>query len=318
MISRKLALTLAGVSALGLMGFLTMKDKSSLPLVSIANYGPHSSLDATIGGIKTELEKEGFVEGKTIHYAIAHVGFDPALIPQMISKLTSQKPKVMVVVGTPIAQFAKGSVKDIPLVYSVVTDPTAAGLHSLIGSSDRQDLRALIGFAKMLLPEAKTVGLLYATGESNDMALFSMMKEATAAMGMHLLAIPVDQARNVPLHMETFKGKVDFIYVGTSGTIQPTLPVIASIAKRMKIPVFNADEASVKEGLVLGSFGVNYHKVGIHTGQLVGALLKGQPLSSLTSCYPKTSDHQGFVNRKRTEELGISLPETMPHVEIVG
>lgn len=41
----------------------------------------------------------------------------------------------------------------------------------MTGSSDMQDLKSLLQFAKSLLPNAKSIGLLYATSDSNDTSL---------------------------------------------------------------------------------------------------------------------------------------------------
>ncbi len=131
-----------------MIGLLSRDQKNTLPLIAIANYGPHSSLKASIQGIKDELTQSGFIENQHIKYEIADVGFDASLIPQMIMSLKSHHPKVLVVTTTPVAQYAKGSITDIPLVYNVITDPVAAGLindvnqshRNLTGSSDKQNL----------------------------------------------------------------------------------------------------------------------------------------------------------------------------------
>lgn len=300
-----------------------LKTKSDLPIVAIANYGPHASLNASIEGLKDEMKQQGFIENQTIRYEMADVGFDPALIPQMVVKLKNNAPKVMVVLATPIAQFAKGKIKDIPLVYSAITDPIKAGLlkdknhadGNMVGSSDMQDLGAFLKFAKTILKNAKTVGLLYATAESNDLALLNMMNLAASIEGMNVVAIPVNQSRDVVMNMQAFKGKVDLIYVGTSGPIQPALPTIAQEAKKMNIPVFNSESQAVKDGLALASFGVDYHSVGRNTGKLVADLLKGVEVGKLTPLYPTFKDHHGIVSRKKAAELGVVIPANIKIVE---
>ena len=322
---KKLSIAVATISIFGAATFVNFQKTKNLPIVAIANYGPHSSLDASIQGVRDELEKQGFIEGKNLIYEIANVGFDPSLIPQMITKLKSQNPKVMVVMTTPVAQFAKGSVKNIPLIYNDITDPIEAGLlkspheanGNMTGSSDKQDIKLLLEFAKKLIPNSKTVGILYSTAESNDAALVKMMRTAAYEIGMKVIAIPVDQARDIPTRMQEFKGKVDFIYVGTSGPIQPALPVIAAEGNKMKIPVLNVDEKAVKDKMVLASFGVDYRQVGVNAGKLVAGILKGTAISKLTPLYPGVSDHHGFVSKKKALELGLLIPKNLKNVEIV-
>lgn len=319
---KKLILT-AGI--VGLAVLMGVKKNSHLPIVAIANYGPHVSLDTSIKGIQEELAKQGFIENKTVHYEIVDVGFNPALIPQMIGKLKQDKPKVIVVMATPVAQYAKAQVHDIPLVFNVITDPQAAGLikqsdkpdANMTGSSDRQDLRLFLGFVKTLMPKAKRIGLLYATSETNDMALLQMMREAADKMHMTVVAVPVGEAREVPLRMKAFQDKVDFIYVGASGPIQPTLPAIAQEAQAMGIPVFNVEGQAVHDGLALASFGVNYHKVGIHAGTQVASILKGEHVQNIQPLYPVSKDYQAVISRKQANRLNIHIPSGMQQLTIV-
>lgn len=297
--------------------------KQKLPLVAIANYGPHSSLQDSIKGIKEELSSQGFIENKNITYDIVDVGFDSSLIAQMITKLKLKKPAVMIAMTTPVAQSAKHNIKDIPLIYNVVTDPVEAGLlkdmNKIDGNatctSDMQNLDLLLSFAKKLLPKASKIGVLYATSEANDIALVKMLKITAEDIGMEVVAVPVDQPRDVPTRMQSFKDKVDFIYVGTSGPIQPTLPVIVAEADKMGIPVFNANEESVLNNQVLASFGVNYEQVGRNAGDIAARILRGEEM--LPPVYPSIEDHHGFISKQKAERFAITIPVNLDNVTIV-
>ena len=299
------------------------KRRNTLPVVAIANYGPHASLDAAIAGFKEQMRAEGFTENQNIRYETADVGFDPSLIQQMLISLKAKNPKAMLVMTTPVAQAAKGKIHDIPLIYTAITAPVEAGLikekykadGNITGSSEMQDLKAFLKFAKSILPEAKRVGLLYATSEANDIALVHMMKASAAELDMSVIAIPVEQARDVQIRMQEFKNKVDLIYVGTSGPIQPTLPVISAEARKMHIPVFNVEVQAVRDGLALASFGVDYTTVGRNAAKLTAAVLRGQKIRDLTPLYPIAEDHQGVINKKLAAELGITIPSNIEIVE---
>jgi putative tryptophan/tyrosine transport system substrate-binding protein len=299
------------------------KIRNDLPFVAIANYGPHASLDAVIDGFKEQMRAEGFVENQNIRYEIADVGFDPSLISQMLIGLKAKNPKAMLVMTTPVAQAAKGKFHDIPLIYTAITDPVEAGLIkekykaeiNITGSSEMQDLKAFLKFAKSILPNSRKIGLLYATSEANDIALVHMMKKSAAELDMSVIAIPLEQARDVQIRIQEFKNKVDFIYVGTSGPIQPTLPVISAEARKMHIPVFNAEASAVKAGLALASFGVDYTTVGRNAAKLTANNLRGQKRNDLIPLYPTSEDHHGLINKKLAIELGVTLPSNVETVE---
>jgi putative ABC transport system substrate-binding protein len=304
--------------------FITYKDKNNkLPVVAIANYGPHASLNAAINGFKQQMQTDGFIDGKTVSYEMADVGFDPSLIPQMLSSFKARSPSLLLVVTTPVAQIAKGKIHDVPLVFTAITDPVEAGLikeknkpgANITGSSEMQDLNAFLNFAKVLLPKAKKIGLLYATSESNDVALVKMMSANASKLGMSVVAIPIDQARDISSRMQKFKGNVDFIYVGTSGPIQPALPVIAVEARKMQIPVFNAESQAVRDGLAIASFGVDYSAVGKSAGIIAAKILRGEKVCNITPLYPTVADHYGVISKKLSAEFSIKIPSNVEIVE---
>lgn len=287
--------------------------ENPLPIIAIANYGQHSSLNDAIKGIELELKTQGYIKGENIEYVISDVAFDTALIPQMLSKLQGMKPVLIITMGTPISQYAKGNIKDIPLIFSVVTDPVEAGLvkeknksdGNMTGSSDKQNLKIMLNFAQTIKPETKTFGILYSTSESNDASLLKMMKEATDKKNIKLISIPITESREILSAMQKFKNSVDFIYVGSSGKIQPSLPLIAEEARKMNIPIINFDEGPVNDGLAIASFGVNYTKVGINTGKIAAEILKGKNIKDLPPTYPAKEDHAVFINTHKIKEYKI-------------
>ncbi len=293
--------------------------------IAIANYGPHPTLQQTIDGFKGEMTQAGYTEHVDVTYDITNVNFDPTLIPQMLAKLSAENPAVIVALTTPVAQAAKHRVKNIPIVFSAITDPVQAGLltdkhhgdANISGASDQQDLNAFLSFAKRLLPNATRIGLLYASGEDNDRALVNMMQAAARAQGMTLVALPIDNPRDIPIRTQQFKDKVDFIYVGASGPIQPSLPAIVSVANTLKIPVFNLDATAVQANQVLGSFAVSYEKVGENTAKIVLRVLKGEHLDTIAPIYPTLQDHHAYVSLKNAQKLGITLPADLTGVTVV-
>jgi putative ABC transport system substrate-binding protein len=293
-----------------------VKKENNLPIVAIVSYGPIPPMEASIQGIKKQLAAQGFIEHKTIRYEIKDICFDHALIPQMVTSLKGLNPAVLVLMATPIAQYAKGKISNIPLVYNVITDPVDAGLikdknkpdENVTGSSDMQNLNAFLTFAKTILPNARTVGLLYMTASSNETALVAMMRAAASAAGMSVLAIPIDQVRDIPVRMQELKGNADLVYIGASGGLQSALPIIAAESQKMNIPLFNLEEQAVRDGLALASFGVNYEAIGENAGKIVAKVLNGTAIKDIAPIYPSLQDHQCFVNKKLAAKFGIKVP----------
>jgi putative tryptophan/tyrosine transport system substrate-binding protein len=296
---------------------------NDIPLIAIANYGPHSSLQETIAGIKDELTRLGYIENENIRYELSDVNFETSLIIQMIQKLKASKPKLLVAISTPIAQAAKNMIKDIPVVYADVTDPEEAGLYidgaatNITGASDRQDLRLMMNFAKQLLPEATKIGVLYSIGESNDLSLLKMLKANAKTFNLEVVAIPIEHTRDVISRMRVFKNNVDFIYTGSSGAIQASLPAIVNTAESMKLPLFNFNDKDVISHNALASYGVTHTQVGTNAAKIIHRIFNGEKPGDIEPVYPSKSDHAGFISAKRAERIGLVIPKELTNVTIV-
>ncbi len=319
-ISAAIAATLLVVLAINFNSNNTNKE---IPLIAIANYGPHSSLQETIDGIKSELTKLGYIENKNIRYEISDVNFETSLIIQMLRKLKASKPKLLVAISTPIAQAAKNMIKDIPVVYADVTDPVEAGLYNpgeitnITGASDKQDLTLMLKFAQELLPAAKKVGILYSTGEANDLSLLNMLKEDAKAFDLEVVAVPIEHTRDVISRMRAFKNNVDFIYTGSSGGIQASLPAIVKTAEAMKIPLFNFNDKEVISHNTLASFGVTHTQVGANAAEIIHRIFSGVKPAEIKPIYPSIDDHAGFISAIRAKEIGLDIPERLTNITIV-
>ena len=123
-LAHKLARLTIG-TALGLA--LGLSAAAAETRIGIAQFGKHPQLDETVTAFKAEMTKLGVTDAV---YDELQVNFDATLIPQMVTKLASNSPKLILAVTTPVAQGARQIVgnTNTPVVFAAVTDPVAAKL----------------------------------------------------------------------------------------------------------------------------------------------------------------------------------------------
>ena len=211
--------------------------------IGVAQFGKHPQLDETVAAFKAELAKLGVADAV---YDELQVNFDATLIPQMVTKLVSGSPKLILAVTTPVAQGARQIVGNsgTPVVFAAVTDPVAAKLTpsweagdtGMTGASDLQDVGSVVKFIRKLLPDAKRLAYLYNPGEDNDVAVLKLIKEATAAEGMELVEVGIDNTNDIPIRVSSLAGKADVIYVPGSNLVQPAVPAVAAAALQRQYP----------------------------------------------------------------------------------
>ena len=294
--------------------------------VAIANLGPHPALNAVISGFKEGLSANGFNEGENLEYEYKDANFDPAVVAQMITALEATGPDLMLTVTTPITQASKRAVRDksLPIVFAPVTDPVDAGLvpswergsDRFVGSSNLQSMDLVLAFAKSLLGDVDTIGLLYNPGDANDVVNVTYAQAAADAAGMTLKAVSVESTNDIPVRMDALKD-VDFVYLIPSSMLQPATPAVAAAANRNGIPVISASSAGLEEGLILASFSVSWFAVGYNAGDLAAKILNGAKPSELPIYRPSGDDHSMTISGKRMEATGMELPPALAGCDCV-
>ncbi|HJK86907.1 MAG TPA: ABC transporter substrate-binding protein [Candidatus Megaira endosymbiont of Nemacystus decipiens] len=309
----------------GLFLFFNFANRNqNIPFVAIANYGPHPSLEKTIEGIKEQMSKIGYVEGKNIEYKVMDVNFEASLISQMITTLKSMHPDVIVTLSTPVAQTTKKIVKDIPIVFVNVTDPSSIGLIdegqncNITGASDKQNVDLMLKFAKQIIPKAQSVGLFYSTAEMNDTSLLEMLTKASSERQLELVAIPLEHSRDAATRIKLMKDKVDFLYTGSSAVVQTALPSIVKFAEQMNIPVINFNQDEVLSHDIFASYGVSHHKIGANAANIINQILNGKKPYEIEVVYPSEDDHIGYISKRRGHKINFELPSDLTGINIVN
>ena len=92
----------------------------------------HPALDAVRDGIKAVLDESKY-KGDELKFTYESAQGQPAIAAQIARKLVGEQPDVIVAIATPSAQAAVSVSRDIPVVFSAVTDPIGAENTTEIG-----------------------------------------------------------------------------------------------------------------------------------------------------------------------------------------
>lgn len=118
-----------------------------------------------------------------------------------------------------------------------------------------------IDLLHQLAPEAKKVGLLYCTAESNSKIQIELAAAELKKLGIEGVEYTASSSNEVQQVVESMMGKVDAIYTPTDNTIASAMTVIASIANEHKVPTVCGEVAHVEAG-GLASLSINYEELG--------------------------------------------------------
>ena len=311
--SRFLAL-LAGCLAAGL-------EVAAPKTVAITSFGEHPALQEVIDGMKASMTARGYKDGQDVVYTFTHVNWERNLIPQMLTKVAASKPDVIVTITTPVTQTAVRAIGDrsIPIVFSAVQDPVVAGVIPswdkpsaiMTGASNLADMDGTLRFIRTMLPNAKRVGLPYNPGDDADNALRERLVASAPKYGLELVLVGVDNVNDLPQRIQTFAGKVDAVFVIPSNLFQPATSQIAAITNRLGIPAFNGLPAPVTKHEMLGTYSVDWPKIGANTAEIIVRVFKGAKVSEIRPSVPAPADHKMLISGPQMTQFKLSLPASL-------
>ena len=285
---------------------------AELPIIGINQYGEHGSLDNCRIGFLQGLEEAGLKEGVDFKLDYQNAGFDDAINTQIGQSFSAEGAALMVGIATPsaIACYNAAEEKDIPVIFTAVTDPVAAKLDSgnITGTSDKLPVEAQLDLIRQLQPNAKTIGIIYTTSEPNSVSAIAEYQEKAPEYGFTIVELGVTSQAEVPQAVDTLLAKgVDCFSNLTDNNVVGVLSSILDKTNAAGIPVYGSEVEQVKLGCVAAA-GLDYVKLGVQTGQMAARVLKGEAVCADIP-YETISEYGCYINSDALAEMNITMPE---------
>lgn len=285
---------------------------AKVPVIGISQYGEHPSLDNCRKGFIQGLIDAGLVENKDFTIDYQNAGFDDAIATQIAQNFSANNVALMCAIATPSATtcYAAAEDKNIPVVFTAITDPVGAKLNSgnITGTSDKLPVDAQLDLIRKLQPKAKTIGIIYTTSEPNSVSSIAEYKKKAADYGFTIEAIGVTQQSEVTLAVDTLIAKgVDCFSNLTDNNVVGVLSSMLEKTNEAGIPVYGSEVEQVKSGCVAAA-GINYYELGRQTGAMAAKILKGETTAAKMP-YETISKYGIYINSKALAEMGITLPK---------
>ncbi len=279
--------------------------------IGILQTTSHPALDAAREGFKQELErllptKVAFV----INNAQGAIPQAHSIAQQFRTNTTFN---LFFAIATPAAQALSAVEKDRPIVIAAVTDAHGLGLlhekTNVCGTQDMVDAQATVNLISTLIPDVKSVGILYTTGEVNALAGAHMLRTQLQKAGITVTDFGIAQELDIAGMVESACRKVEVLVAPNDNTIASTIGLVASIAQKNKIPLFVSDPMLVTFG-PLAAQGIDYTSSGAHAARIAYEVLVNgkKPYELPIENTPSTAI---VINQKTADALGISIPDSI-------
>lgn len=289
---------------------------SKLPLVCLTQIVAHPALDKTREGIVDELKSQGFQDSQNLILSTEIAQGQPALASQIAQKCVGQGARVVVAIGTTMAQAcASAAIREkTPVVFSSVTDPIGAKLvknleqpgANVTGASNATSSQNQLEMFLTLVPHLKKLGVIMNPGEANSRHLYEQMKKVAQSKGVTLVQGVATKTSEVAQAARSLVGEVDALFVDNDNTALAAFSSIVAVSQQYKIPLFVSDADIVQEG-ALAALGPDQYTLGRQTGEIIARLLKNEKPGEIPVVFPK--DIYLVVNKKVAKKIELELSE---------
>ncbi len=284
--------------------------------VAVSQIVEHPALDAARQGLLDGLKAKGYEEGKNLEFDFKTAQGNPAIAVQIARQFVGENPDVLVGIATPTAQALVAATKSIPVVFTAVTDPVGAKLvkkmeqpgKNVTGLSDLSPVEQHVELIKELMPNVKSIGVVYNPGEANAVSLMELLKVAAKKNGVQLVEATALKSADVQSATQAIAAKSDIIYALIDNTVASAIEGMIVAANQAKTPVFGAATSYVERGAV-ASLGFDYYQIGVQTADYVAAILEGADPGTLDVKVAKGSDL--VINKTAADKLGMSIPQSV-------
>ncbi|MBR5309767.1 MAG: ABC transporter substrate-binding protein [Oscillospiraceae bacterium] len=283
--------------------------------IGVIQFMQHASLDEAYQGFVDGLAEAGYVEGENIKIDFQNASGEVSNCQQICDIFSNTGIDLALAIATPAAQAAVNVFQEtnVPVLFTAVTDAVGAGLvdsneapgKNVTGTLDMPVIADQIAVIKEVLPEAKTLAILYTSSEANSEIQAEEAKAAAEALGMEVIIQTSSSSNDIPQVISSVVGLADAIYIPSDNAFASAMATVNHVATENQIPVFCAVEAMIAEGGI-ATTAIDYYELGKQTAAQAVRVLNGESASQIAVETQK--ECALVVNKTFAESVGVTIP----------
>jgi putative ABC transport system substrate-binding protein len=294
--------------------------------IDFIQYSQTTDVEECEQGVRDGLRASGLVEGRDYDVGVRNAQGDMATVSALVDAAVVERADLIVTFSTPTLQAALGRARGVPVVFTYVASPVAAGA----GSSDTDHPPTVTGVymepayepmldvIRRVQPRVQSIGTLFVPSESNSVYMHERLREACRKAGLRLESMPANTSSDVGDASLALASRQPDVICQIPGNLTATaFPTILHAADAARVPIFAFQGSQGRAGAIV-TLSRDYHEAGRMSGVLASKIVRGASPAALPY-EPLTANHV-IVNLDAARRLGIVIPPDVlaQAAEVVG
>jgi ABC-type uncharacterized transport system substrate-binding protein len=319
--SRRMAVLSIIVTGIGLWSFSVRAQHSTVPVLGFLTTASEATRrNDQLMAFHAGLAEAGFAEGQNLKIEYRWANDDYARLHELAAELIALRPAAIVAAGGHVSALVlHDATKEIPIVFTTVTDPVKEGLVASLnkpggnatgtaGLTSELDPKRL-EFLHTMIPSATLFGVLI---NPNRPGLDGQLAELQASADKLNLKLEIQKAtsdQDIKNAFQVFASpRVGAVVVTADPLFNNHRALVLSLAASYSFPaIYQWREFAADGGLM--SYGPSITEAYHHAGMDAGLVLKGAKPADIPVVQPVR--FQLVINLKTAKSLHLDVPQSL-------
>ena len=308
-----LALALVMVMTMAAIAPAAQADDASYT-IGICQLVQHAALDAATQGFRDALTEK---LGDKVTFDEQNAQGDSATCSTIVTGFVANNYDLIMANATPALLAAVSATDTIPVLGTSVTDyfsalqldateDGATGMN-VSGTSDGVPAQLYADCLMELVPEAKTVAIIYCSAEPNSVIQADQFIACMDELGVATTVNTFTDSNDIQAVVTAAIEGADAVYIPTDNTAASNMTIVSNICTPACIPVICGEEGMCGSG-GLATVSISYYDIGYVCGEMAYEILvNGADVSTMPIGYAANPVKK--YNADVAEAIAFEMPE---------
>lgn len=316
-----IALVLAAVLVLGMASAVTAKAEEKTYTVGICQLVQHAALDAATEGFMDALTEK---LGDNVKFDLQNAQGESTTCSTIVTGFVANEYDLIMANATPALLAAVSATDTIPILGTSVTDyATALAIDDMdasvgtginvSGTSDGVPAQMYADTVMELVPEAKSVSVLYCSAEPNSVLQADQFIACMDELGVDTTVYTFTDSNDIQAAVTSAVEGADAMYIPTDNTAASNMTIINNVCTAAGLPVICGEEGMCGAG-GLATVSISYYDIGHVCGEMAyDILVNGADVSTMPIGYAASPAKK--YNPDFADAIGFEMPEGYEAIE---
>ncbi len=316
-----IALVLAAVLVLGMASAVTAKAEEKTYTVGICQLVQHAALDAATEGFMDALTEK---LGDNVKFDLQNAQGESTTCSTIVTGFVANEYDLIMANATPALLAAVSATDTIPILGTSVTDyATALAIDDMdasvgtginvSGTSDGVPAQMYADTVMELVPEAKSVAVLYCSAEPNSVLQADQFIACMDELGVDTTVYTFTDSNDIQAVVTSAVEGADAMYIPTDNTAASNMTIINNVCTAAGLPVICGEEGMCGAG-GLATVSISYYDIGHVCGEMAyDILVNGADVSTMPIGYAASPAKK--YNPDFADAIGFEMPEGYEAIE---